>query len=235
MGKIVRFHSIKFFDYSFKYIIKRLLKIGGYVVAPAASSLSDIRLKKNYYFSLRNSDIAIFDSGFFCILLRVFRNSKVKKLSGYLFLKSLLDYKYTKNYKFFLIDPSIKENKKNFNLLRTKGILNQKSYVSPIYNLSNFKDLKLINKINHFNPNFVIINLGGGIQEPLAYFIKQNSKNKNIIILCTGAAIGFLTKEQAPISLFYDKYYLGWLIRLIYNPKSFFPRIVKSFKLLRLF
>ena len=178
MGRIIKFHSIKFFDYKFKYLIIKLLKGGGYVVAPAASSLCDIKVNYKYYFSLRNADIAIFDSGFFCILLRLFKNLKVKKLSGYLFLKSLLEYRYIKNKKFFLIDPSSKENKKNFNLLRSKGIIWQKSYVSPIYNLSNFKDLKLINKINFYNPDIVIINLGGGIQEPLAHFIKQKSKKK---------------------------------------------------------
>ena len=235
MGRIIKFHSIKFFDYKFKYLIIKLLKGGGYVVAPAASSLCDIKVNYKYYFSLRNADIAIFDSGFFCILLRLFKNLKVKKLSGYLFLKSLLEYRYIKNRKFFLIDPSSKENKKNFNLLRSKGIIWQKSYVSPIYNLSNFKDLKLINKINFYNPDIVIINLGGGIQEPLAHFIKQKSRKKNLIIICTGAAISFLTNEQAPISVFYDKYYLGWMVRLIHNPGNYFPRVIKSFKLFKFF
>ena len=65
MGKTIKFHSIHFFDYSFNYILKKLLNSGGYVVAPAASSLSDIIKNRKYYFSLVNSDIAIFDSGFF--------------------------------------------------------------------------------------------------------------------------------------------------------------------------
>ena len=55
------------------------------------------------------------------------------------------------------------------------------------------------------------------------------------MIICTGAAIGFLTKVQAPINVFYDKLYLGWLIRLIHKPKSFFPRIIQSFNLIKLF
>jgi len=235
MGKIVKFQSIKFFDYSFKYLFNKLLNCGGYLVAPAASSLCDIKFNKKYYYSLRNSDIAIFDSGFFCILLRIFKKIKVKKLSGYLFLKLLLEEKNIKNKKFFLINPSMKENIKNFNLLRSKGIINQKSCIAPIYNLSNYNDLRLINKINIYNPDILIINLGGGIQEPLADFIKQKSNKKKLIILCTGAAISFLTKEQAPISTFYDKYYLGWMIRLIYKPKNFFPRIISSFKLIKFF
>ena len=100
--------------------------------------------------------------------------------------------------------------------------------------MSNYKDFKLINKINLYKPDILIINIGGGIQEPLAAFIKQKSK-KRLIVLCTGAAISFLTEEQAPISVFYDKYYLGWMIRLIHKPKSYFPRVVKSFRLIKFF
>ena len=69
---------------------------------------------KKYYRSLRLSDIAIFDSGFFCILLRIFKKLKVKKLSGYLFLKLLLENKEIKNKKFFLINPTLAESKKNY-------------------------------------------------------------------------------------------------------------------------
>ena len=235
MGKKIIFHSINFFDYEFKYIINKLQNSGGYLVAPAASSLSEIFSKKIYYKSLRKSDIAILDSGFFCMLLRIFKKKKVKKLSGYLFLKSLLELKILKYKKFFLINPNLYEQKKNYDLLRTKGIFNQKSFCAPIYSLSNFKDFKLIKKINMYNPDIIIINVGGGIQEPLGQFLKQNIKKKKTIIICTGAAIGFLTKVQAPINVFYDRLYLGWLIRLIHKPKSFFPRIIQSFNLIKLF
>ena len=47
---------------------------GGLLVAPAASALSKIKSDNNYYHSLKNSDVAILDSGFFCILLRIFKN-----------------------------------------------------------------------------------------------------------------------------------------------------------------
>ena len=234
MEKKVIFKSIKFYNYSFKYLINYLLKSGGYLVAPAASSMSEINEKKIYYRSLRNSDVAIFDSGFFCLLLRIFRRKKVNKLSGYLFLKLLLENKKFKNKKYFLINPSFHEQKKNIQLLRSNNIYNFEFYCSPMYNLSNYKDFKLLNKIKLFKADFVIINLGGGIQEPIGEFLKMYLK-KNTIIFCTGAAISFLTKVQAPITLFYDKYYLGWLIRLIHKPTSYFPRILKSFNLLKLF
>ena len=120
-------------------------------------------------------------------------------------------------------------------MLRKKGIINQKSYYSPIYNLSNYKDKKLLNKINLYRPEVIIINLGGGIQEPLGFYLKKNIIKKDTLIVCTGAAIGFLTRVQAPINVFYDKFYLGWLVRLIHKPKNYFPRVIKSINLINYF
>ena len=73
----------------------------------------------------------------------------------------------------------------NGNYLRKKGIKYSYSYVVPKYNYSNYKDAKIIKKIKLFNPDFVIINIGGGIQEPLANYLYLNLKNhkKNINIL----------------------------------------------------
>ena len=168
------------------------------------------------------------------MLLRIFKNEKINKFSGYLFLKLLLENQKFKNKKFFLIDPNLYEKNKNMNLLRLNKIYNKESYCAPLYNLSNYKDYKLLKKIKLFKPDIIIINIGGGIQEPLGEFIKKNLK-RNTIIICTGAAIGFLTKVQAPITTFYDKYYLGWAVRLVHKPTNYFPRIIKSINLLRYF
>lgn len=235
MNQKITFKSIVFFDFGFKFILNRFKNCGGYIVAPAASALADINKKKFYYKSLRFADVAILDSGFFCILINLFWNIKVKKLSGYLFLKKLLETKELSSKKFFLINPSIKEEKINYNLLRKNNFLNQKSYCAPIYNLSNYKDQKLLKKINLYKPDIIIINLGGGIQEPLGFYLKNNIRKKNTFIVCTGAAIGFHTKVQAPINVFYDKLYLGWLVRLIHKPKNYFPRVIQSINLVNFF
>ena len=44
---------------------------------------------KFHHEALKKSTIAILDSGFFCILLFIFKRLIVKKFSGYLFLKKL--------------------------------------------------------------------------------------------------------------------------------------------------
>ena len=101
MSQKITFKSIVFFDFGFKQILRRFKNCGGYIVAPAASALAEINKKKFYYKSLRFADAAILDSGFFCILLNLFRNIKVRKLSGYLFLKKSLETKELYNKKIF--------------------------------------------------------------------------------------------------------------------------------------
>ncbi len=86
-------------------------------------------------------------------------------------------------------------------------------------------------KIKKIKPNYIIINLGGGTQERLGSYIKNNINFKPAII-CSGAAISFFTKQQAPINIFFDKIYLGWLIRIIYKPSIFLPRYLSAFKLI---
>ena len=90
---IIVFKKIKFHNYNFVKLIS-LINEGGYLVAPAASALTNIKKDYKYHKSLINSDVAILDSGFFCILLRIFKRKKVSKFSGYLFLKSFLNIPY---------------------------------------------------------------------------------------------------------------------------------------------
>ena len=225
------FKEIKFYSGNYDQIKYEFDK-GGVLVAPAASALANIDTDKQYYSSLKNSKIAILDSGFFCILLRIFRFQKVKKLSGFLFLKTFLD-NFKNQQKILFIDPSKKSNILNIKFLKSKKIFNFKTYIAPDYN-KKFFDLKLLNLINNYKPKYIIINIGGGSQEPLAIYINKNIKYK-VSIMCTGAALAFMTGEQAPINKFIDKVYLGWLTRIIWNPKLYLGRILKSFKIIKFF
>ena len=225
------FKEIKFYSGNYDQIKYEFDK-GGVLVAPAASALANIDTDKQYYSSLKNSKIAILDSGFFCILLRIFRFQKVKKLSGFLFLKTFLD-NFKNQQKILFIDPSRKSNILNIKFLKSKKIINFKTYIAPNYN-KKFFDLKLLNLINNYKPKYIVINIGGGSQEPLAIYINKNIKY-NVSIMCTGAALAFMTGEQAPINKFIDKIYLGWLTRIIWNPKLYLGRILKSFKIIKFF
>ena len=229
--KKISFKGINFYTGTYHQIKKQFDK-GGVLVAPAASALANIENDNIYFSSLRNAEIAILDSGFFCILLRIFKFEKVKKLSGFLFLKNFLE-NYNNKDKTLFIDPSKKSYYLNKKYLRSSKIFNFKSYLAPKYK-KKITDPVLLSFIKKYKPRYIVINIGGGIQEPLAIYLRNNVKFK-ISIMCTGAAIAFMTGEQAPINKLIDKIYLGWLLRIIWNPKLYLGRILKSFKIIKFF
>lgn len=221
--------GINFIDANYK-VIKKLLNEGGLLVLPSGPGLSDIKKNIKYHQALKNSDIALFDSGYLCLLLRI-KGIIVKKFSGYKFLKKLLtSLKIEDKKKIFLVDPTDKQSKINKKFFKSIKISKIYQYVAPIYKKNRITDSKLLNKIKKIKPNYIIINLGGNVQEVLGYYLKKNLNYKPAII-CSGAAISYFTKQQAPLNTFYDEIYLGWLIRIMFNPKIFLPRYLKSFKL----
>jgi len=224
--KKISFKGINFYTGTY-YQIKKQFDKGGVLVAPAASALANIDSDNIYFSSLRNSDIAILDSGFFCILLRIFKFQKVNKLSGFLFLKNFLE-NYNNKDKILLINPSKKSNYLNKKYLRSSKIYNFKSYSAPHYK-KKIADHVLLSLVKKYKPRYIVINIGGGTQEPLAIYLRNNIKFK-ISIMCTGAAIAFMTGEQAPINKLIDKIYLGWLLRIVWNPKLYLGRILKIFQ-----
>ena len=173
----------------------------------------------------------MFDSGYLCLLLRILKGIKVKKFSGFKFLNEfLLNLSKKNKKKIYLIDPSYKQSMINKNYLRSIKINKIYQYVSPIYKKNRIYDLKLVNKINKIKPKYIMINLGGGTQEVLGNYLKKKLNYKPSII-CTGAAISYFTKQQAPLTNFLDNIFLGWLVRIIFNPIIFLPRYLLAFKL----
>ena len=235
MNKIkkIKIFDIIFIDANYNYL-KKLLDKGGLLVAPSGPGLASIKNDIKYYHSLKNANIVLFDSSYLCLLLKIIKNINVKKFSGLLFLtKFLSSLKNTKE-KIFLVDPSESEsnaNKKYFKKLKINKIY---QYISPIYKKDKIFDIKLLNRIKKIRPKYIVINLGGNVQEVLGYYLKKNLSYKPSII-CTGAAIAFLTKKQAQIPDFLDKLHLGWMVRCIFNPLKFIPRYLTAFKLYFIF
>jgi len=227
--KKFKFFKIKFMDGDFKDI-KFLLDKGGLLVLPAAPALANIYSDKSYHKALKHADIALFDSGFFCLLLRIFKGIKIKKYSGLKFLTQFLKSLKNCSDKILMINPSYNEQLLNKKYLKLKKINNANHYVAPFYNKNIINDLKLLKMIKKDKPRYIVINLGGGVQELLGSYLKYNLDYKPSIV-CSGAAISFLTGQQAKIPSIFDKLYLGWLIRIMFNPFIFIPRYIKAFKL----
>ena len=226
----VQFKEIKFQSYS-NIKFKNIIKKNGLFLFPSGPGLSTLENDKTYHNALKNADYIFFDSGFFVILIRVFKGIKFNKFSGYKFIKLFLKYIKKNNRKIILcIDPNIKYSQNNKILLKKLGVRKVYNYIAPKYNPKNIKDSKLVNFINKIKPDFVLNNIGGGTQEILGLYLKERIKYKTTI-LCTGAAISFFTRDQAPINNLIDKLFLGWLVRILFNPSIFLKRYFYALKL----
>ena len=212
---------------------KKKLDRGALMVVPSAPGLATVGKNLRYTEAVQNADIAIPDSGYMVLLIRLIKGIKINKFSGYDFLKNFFKEKFNKN-DLFLIDPKNEESILNNSYLNEIGIPIEKSYqyVAPRYSDYEIADRVLLYRLNTLRekPKYIMINLGSGVQEPLGYYLKQNLNFKPGII-CTGAAISFFTGSQATISPLIDKLGLGWFWRCIKNPTVFIPRYLKAFRL----
>jgi len=232
-NKLVNILGIDFFNGQVNEVVD-ILKSGGLLVVPSGPGLASIPNDITYYKSLRTADLVIADSGYMALLWNTTHSVKVKRISGLEFLNVFLsDMEIQKESNLFLVNPRKEEAHTNLEYLNNNGfkLSDEDSYIAPIYNKNKIEDEALLMQLEEKKPKYIIINLGGGVQEILGAYLKKNLSYKPAII-CTGAAIAFLTGEQAHIPYWADKLFLGWLIRCIEKPKQFIPRYVNAFKLM---
>jgi hypothetical protein len=102
-------------------------------------------------------------------------------------------------------------------------------YIAPVYGKT-LEDAELLKRIDQRRPRHVVVTLGGGTQERLGLYLKQNLPYRPAIY-CVGAAIAFLSGDQIRIPRWADRFYLGWLFRVISNPPRYMPRYWDARKL----
>ena len=227
----VKILGIDFFNGTVKDVVNAL-KSGGFMVVPSGPGLKTIKEEPVYYKSLRYADIAIADSGYMALIWNLFNTQKVNRISGLEFLREFFADKDVQKSKFVLADPTEKDSEINRDYLNKLGfsIRKENSHVAPIYKKGNVVDPELLAKIEQQRPDYVLLNIGGGTQEILGAYLRKNLSYKPAII-CTGAAIAFLTGRQADVPVWADKLYLGWLVRCFHKPSVFIPRYLDAFAL----
>ena len=213
----------------------REISAGGYMVVPSGPGLVTLPHDGRYAEALVKSDLAIADSRYMALLWLLLHRRKVSRISGLTFLNEffkLPDLK--KPGTLFLVDPSEDEAMANQRYLKSIGIDLPAgfSYVAPFYG-DFVEDEALVVKVERLMPRYVLVNIGGGTQEKLALYLRENL-SYHPAILCTGAAIAFLSGKQAPIPAWVDHVGLGWLWRCLDNPGRFVPRYLSAFRLFKL-
>lgn len=217
----------------------------GLVVVPSGPGLAcDLTSNDAYRRALAGADWVIPDSGFMALVWNVLHvaaaEKQIKRYSGLKLLREVLPKAEVQAHgASFWVMPSLEEQDRNLSWLRKNGfpsISADNCYVAPIYRHAadgTIEDFELIAKLDERRPQYIFLNVGGGTQEQLGWFLKSRLPYRPAI-LCTGAAIAFLAGGQAAIPPWADRFYLGWLLRILQDPAKFGRRYWASIGLVGL-
>jgi len=209
---------------------------GGLLTVPSAPSLAEMGgdefLRKTYV----ESDWAVMDGGYVALVLRVFFRRHWPRISGLQLLEKLLGANgHPRAIPFderrvLWVMPSPEEETRVRRMLAGLGLpeASQHFYQAPVYRTRHdYDDAGLLDAVARCTPDWVVLGIGGGKQEKLGYQLREALRKHRRplpVILCTGGAIAFLSGGQARIPTWADRLYLGWLLRIIDDPRHFLGR-----------
>jgi len=133
----------------------------------------------------------------------------------------------------YWVMPSRESMSRNLEWLNGRGqrVSENDCYVAPHYPRGEkVEDAELLAELERRRPEHVFVCIGSGVQEKLGLYLKRDL-TYGPGIHCIGAAIAFLSGDQARIPLWADRLALGWLVRCLRDPKVFVPRYVRALKL----
>ena len=224
--------GIRFFNGSAEEAIQLMTQHGGFLVAPSGTCFARLREDETYRRAILAADLAIADSGLMVVLWRLFRGEKIERNSGLKYLRHLLaEIKGERSGIVFWVVPSEPARQKLFEWSErgTFQLTSESCHVAPRYGLE-VEDRTLLKLIEQHRPVQVIIAIGSGAQEKLGHYLRENLSYRPAIH-CTGAALGFVTGDQAAIPDWADRLYVGWLWRLFAQPRTFVPRLARGLEL----
>jgi len=224
--------GIKFFNGDVDEAVALMGRHGGFLVAPSGTCFGRLRDDKPYRRATVAADLAIADSGLMVLTWRLLRREKVQRVSGLKYLTRLLDaLKGERSVEMFWILPSARSRQKLLDWSCRKGLTVETDdcYVAPRYGLE-IEDRHLLALVEESRPAHAVIAIGSGAQEKLGYYLRENLSYRQAIH-CTGAALSFITGDQVIIPDWADRVYLGWLLRLLRQPRIFIPRLTRAFGL----
>ncbi len=244
-----RMLGIDFFVGTAAEAIAHISKCGGLIVAPAAPSFIALQDDPDYRRAIADADLAIADSGWAVLFWRLLRREKLTRISGLALFKALLetaDARIPGN--LFFILPSEKAKTKTLEFGCNSGYPTTADdcYVAPRYfscshgSVSreerervsqkrgySIADDALVAILQSRKPKHIIIGIGGGMQDKLGSYLKHQLTYRPGIY-CIGAAPGFVTGDQVVIPMWADRFFVGWIFRIIGRPREYLTRYWKA-------
>lgn len=226
--------GIQFYNGSAQEAVRRT-RDGGLVLAPSGPGLAcDLIRNPAYQAAVQGADLVLADSGAMVMAWNImhafFPARQQTRLSGLKYLRALIvDEHFRAPEATLWLMPSESDLLENLEWLRDHGfphLRREDCFIAPIYRKDEdggISDVTLARIIEERQPRYVILNIGGGVQEQLGWWLRCHLP-ADIAIICTGAALAFLSGRQADIPVWADRLNLGWLLRCLSAPGRFIPR-----------
>src|ERR1700720_734256 len=244
-----RILGVRFFDGAAPDAVDYITRVGGYTVVPAAPALVKVENDPAYRRALVEADLAIADSGFMVLLWRLLQRRTIARISGLKYLRILLaDTRLRERGSIFLVLPHQSSLEKALVWLRHEGfeITNDDCYIAPRYfscshgSVSREERERVSQKrgysiaddalaaiLQSRKSKHIIIGIGGGMQDKLGSYLKHQLTYRPGIY-CIGAAPGFVTGDQIVIPMWADRFFVGWIFRIIGRPRDYLTRYWKA-------
>lgn len=234
--------GVRFFRGDVHAAVDRMLH-GGLLVVPAAPALKDLQTQLEYRQALLDADLVIPDSAFMVLVWNRMvaprlRRPRLRRLSGLEYLRALLERPEVREEgRTLWIMAGQRSADLNLAWMANQGIRVPASHVyhAPMYaaNGGPLTDPELMATLERLRPSHVVVTVGGGTQERLGLYLRKEL-SYTPGIHCIGAAIAFLSGDQAAIPVWADRLYLGWLLRVVDEPRRYGPRYWGARKLMQL-
>jgi len=228
----VQILGLDFFDGGVTDAVDHALEHRGLIVAPSGTCFTRLQRDEIYRRAMTQADLILPDSGFMVLLWRLLRGKRVTRISGLAYLNHLLGraaFRQDRSVAWVLPDQRARDQ--TLVWLQSHGFLTTADdcYIAPIYGKI-VEDPALLERVQVRQPGHIVIALSGGVQEKLGFYLRENLGHP-AAIHCIGAALGFITGYQVSIPTWADRLYLGWLFRLLSNPRRFLPRAASALAL----
>lgn len=227
--------QIAFYRGSIASAIEQLRNEGGLLVAPSGPGLAELTEAPGYARALEDADIVLADSGFMVLFWWLLTGQWIARHSGYRFLSSLLHaagVDWENNSLWVMPDADEAWAMQQRFAIQGIHLPDSAIYLAPHYKTGAIEDPQLLELFKRHPVHWLMIQIGGGVQEPLGAWLKQQTAGSSPAILCTGAASAFILSRQVRIPLWADRLFLGWLFRTLSRPSVYGRRYGRSFLLL---
>lgn len=231
--KTVQILGILFYNDSLETALDIAHNEGGLFLAPSGPGLAELGNNSYYDEALQAADINLIDSGYLALLWKKRTGQSLQRHSGLKFIQALIDAQsFKQNTRQLWVTPDQTHSDATKHYLETQHIQLETDhfYLAPYYTDFPIEDSALLDTIRKQRPDYVILTIAGGKQEVLGHWLR-NQLDYTPTIICIGAAIAFLTGKQANIPKWADRIYIGWLLRILTDPKNFLPRYWSARKL----